>query len=81
MERRGQKSTEKKDWKGVNIGKVWKMHKMEGKIAEIHRILLLFSPKKGIIIIMGQNGTFLFHKSGKIHILSVKLLFHSYRRT
>jgi len=54
---------------------------MGDKIAEIHRILLLFSPKKGIIIIMGQNGTFLFHKSEDFHILSVKLLFHSYRRT
>jgi len=76
-----QKSTEKGNAKGNNIGKFWKMHKMGDKIAEIHRILLLFSPKKGIIIIMGQNGTFLFHKSEDFHILSVKLLFHSYRRT
>lgn len=63
------------------MGKVWKMHKKWDKNAENHRILLLFSAKKGIIIIMGQNGTFLFHKNGKFHILSVILLFHSYRRT
>ena len=50
------------------MGKVWKMHKLGVKIAEIHRILLLFSLKKGIIIIMGQNGTFLFHKIGKVLI-------------
>lgn len=67
-----EKSTEKKHFNGRNIGKVWKLHKKVGNKAEIYRILLLFAPKKGIISIMGQNGTFLFLTKSEKFTLSRK---------
>lgn len=42
-----------------NLGKIWKMPKWTEKLGEIPEILLLFSAKRGMIIIMGQNGTLL----------------------